>query len=89
MQKKTLLYAFGIAAILGLILGAWFFANELRIKITQGPDKDQFAAESALELSAAFLGSKKPTGFSGLAWVSSFLGLPPLEPFDLLRSTVI
>ena len=45
MQKKTLLYVFAIAALLGLILGAVFFANEVRLKIIQGPDKNQFVAE--------------------------------------------
>lgn len=45
MQKKTLLYVFAIASFLGLIIGTGFFANELRIKIIQGPDKNQLAAE--------------------------------------------
>jgi len=48
MQKKTLLYLFAIAAFIGLAVGAWFFANEVRVKISQGPDKDQFAEESFL-----------------------------------------
>ena len=43
MQKKTLLYVFGIAAFLGLILGTGYFANELRLKIISGPAKDQFS----------------------------------------------
>lgn len=47
MQKKTLLYVFGIASFLGLVLGTGFFANELRIKIIQGPDKNQLAAETS------------------------------------------
>ena len=45
MQRKTLLYVFGIATILGLILGAGFFANELRIKILAGPDKNQLEVD--------------------------------------------
>ena len=46
MQKKTLIYIFAGAAFFGLVLGGWFFADELRIKIAQGPDKNQFAGES-------------------------------------------
>jgi hypothetical protein len=45
MQKKTLLYAFGIAAFLGLVLGTGFFANEVRLKILQGPDKNELENE--------------------------------------------
>jgi|GEM_PF-847121 len=45
MQKKTLLYFFAAAAILGLVLGVGFFANELRLKIIAGPDKNQLEGE--------------------------------------------
>ncbi len=45
MQKKTPLYIFGIASFLGLVIGTGFFTNELRIKIIQGPDKNQLEAE--------------------------------------------
>jgi 3',5'-cyclic-AMP phosphodiesterase len=60
MQKKTLLYIFSIAAFLGLVSGGWFFANELRLKIAQGPDKDQFTAESQIGALSPALNSAKP-----------------------------
>jgi 3',5'-cyclic AMP phosphodiesterase CpdA len=42
MQRKTLLYVFGIAALSGLALGIGFFGAELRQKIAEEPDKSQF-----------------------------------------------
>jgi len=50
MQKKTLLYIFAAAAFLGLVLGAGFFANEVRLKIIQGPDENQFSLEDGQEI---------------------------------------
>lgn len=61
MQKKKLLYIFTIAAFLGLISGGWFFANELRLKIIQGPDRNQFAAESQAGALSAVPNSVKPS----------------------------
>jgi len=53
MQKKIFLYIFGITAFLGLVLGGGFFANEVRLKIIQGPEKNQLAAKlNPLNLSA-------------------------------------
>jgi hypothetical protein len=80
MQKKTLLYIFGIAAFLGLVLGAGFFANELRVKILAGPDKSQFEAEQSQLPALADITKEKLANQNNSGTPSPSAPKPPAAP---------
>jgi len=74
MQRKTLLYVFATAAFVGLVLGTGYFANELRLKIIQGPSKDQFPLEAGQK------GVSLNPSFSSKAASDKSIQLPPPSP---------
>jgi 3',5'-cyclic AMP phosphodiesterase CpdA len=82
MQRKALLYIFTAAAFFGLVLGAWFFANELRLKILEGPSKDQFSLEEGQK------GVSLNPSFSNKATPEKSVQNPPPLPAGQGQQTV-